>query len=79
MEKLTEMLNNVPDSYYDFVAGVLNYAKRSSNNLSKITTYIERHPGAGTSEILDYMLSQENYYEHAQRIVGVAQRMQIHA
>lgn len=26
MERLTELLNGVSDSYYDFVVGVLNYA-----------------------------------------------------
>ena len=77
MERLTELLNNVHDSYYDFVVGVLNYAKKSNNNLNEMTSYIEEHPEAGTSEILSYMISRENYYEHSQRIIGVTSQMKV--
>lgn len=76
MERLTELLNGVHDSYHDFVVGVVTYAKRNSNNLKEMTKYIEDNPEAGTSEILGFMLSREDYYEHAQRIIGVAPQMQ---
>ena len=76
MEKLTELLKSVHDSYYDFVVGVLNYAQRSKENLEEMTAYLTEHANAGTSEILEYMISRENYYDHAQRIVGVAPQMQ---
>lgn len=75
MEKFTELLNNVHDSYHDFVVGVLNYAKRNRNNLKDMTAFIEEHPEFGTSEILSYMISREDYYEHAQRIIGVTSRI----
>lgn len=79
MEKLSELLNSVHDSYYDFVVAVLNYAKRNKNNLEEMTTYIEQHSDAGSSEIIEFMISRDNYYEHAQRIVGVAPQMRIEA
>lgn len=79
MERLKELLNNVHDSYYDFVAGVLSYAQKSSKNLVEMMEYIEEHPEVGTSEILEYMLGREDFYEHAERIVGVASQIQVRA
>jgi hypothetical protein len=64
---------------YDFVVGVLNYAKRSEKNNQDITSYIEAHPECETSDIIEYMISRGNYYEHAQHIVGVESQMQIRA
>ena len=75
-ELLTELLNGVSDSYYDFVVGVLNYAKLKKSNMDAIIEYIENHPQADTSEILEYMISRDDYYDHAQRIAGVSSRLQ---
>ena len=58
MERLTELLNSVRDSYYDFVVGVLNYAKRKSENAEAMTIFIENHPEADTSDILEYMITE---------------------
>ena len=76
MDRLTELLNNISDTYYDFVVGVLNYTKRSSENLEDMTAFIENHPEADTSDILEYMINRDDYYEHAQRIVGVQPQRQ---
>ena len=76
MERLTELLNGVRDSYYDFVAGFLNYAKRRNENLEVMTAFIENHPEADTSDILECMINRDDYYEHAQRIVGVQPQRQ---
>ena len=76
MERLKELLDNVHDSYYDFVVGVLGYAKKSNDNLEEMTAYLEQHPDAGSSEIIEFMISRDNFFEHAQRIVGIAPQMQ---
>ena len=76
MERLTELLNKVKDSYYDFVVGILNYAKRDEKNLEEMTTYLERHPESDTSDIIEYMISRDDYYDHAQRIGGVTSQIQ---
>ena len=76
MDRLTALLNNVDDSYYDFVVGVLNYAKRKSSNREAITSFIENNPKALTSDILEYMLSRDDYYDHAECVVGVASSLQ---
>ena len=78
-EKLNELLNNVKDSYYDFVVGVLNYAKRNDKNLRDMTLYIENHPDSDTSDILEFMIGRDDYYDHAQRIAGVNSKIQVQA
>ena len=76
MEKLTEMLNNISDSYYDFVVSVLNYAKRNNKNTEAMIAFIENNPNALSSDVLEYMLSRDDYFDHAQRIAGVSPRIQ---
>lgn len=72
MDRLKELLNDVTDTYYDFVVGVLNYAKRNKSSQDAMTSFVENNPDARTSEILEYMISRDDYYDHAQCIVGVA-------
>ena len=72
MEKLTELLYGVSDSYYDFVVAVVSYAKRNKNNLEDMESFIEDHPEALTSDILEFMMNREDFYEHAQYIAGVS-------
>ena len=71
MERLKELLIGVKDSYYDFVVGVLNYAKRMASSCDAMVMFIEKHPGALSSEILEYMIKRDDYYDHAERITEV--------
>ena len=77
MERLKELLIGVKDSYYDFVVGVLNYAKRKESSCDAMVMFIENHPEALSSDILEYMLKREDYYDHAEHIAGVAYNDQV--
>lgn len=77
MERLTELLNGVKDSYYDFVVGVLNYAKRNTKNTEDMISFIETHPEADSSTILEYMMNRPDYFDHAQKIVGVKPQIRV--
>lgn len=62
IEYLKNLLMNVLDSYYYFVLGVITDCKRSkkkyhekcSNVTEQIIAYIEEHPKAKSSEIIEY-------------------------
>ena len=56
MEELKELLENVKDSYYDFVRGMLSEAKEHSDRLDEIVAYIKNNPAADTSDILGWAL-----------------------
>jgi hypothetical protein len=72
MERLKELLIGVKDSYYDFVVGVLNYAKRKDSSCNAMVMFIEKHPEALSSDILEYMIKRDDYYDHAEHIAEVA-------
>ena len=79
MDRLTELLNGVKDSYYDFVVGVLNYTKRNTKNAEDMISFIEAHPKADSSTILEYMISRSDYFDHAQKIVDVKPQISVQA
>lgn len=65
MEELTIMLNNVEDSYYDFIVAVLTYVKKKQKRFDKVKAFIEKNPTALSSDILAYISEQEDFYEDA--------------
>ncbi|MBQ7077916.1 MAG: hypothetical protein IJM91_07275 [Lachnospiraceae bacterium] len=71
MNELKEMLIAVSDSYFDFVIAVLDYAKQEKDNCNAMADYIFNHPDAQTSDILEYMIGRDNYFDYADKIVGV--------
>lgn len=65
MEELTIMLNSVEDSYYDFIVAVLSYVKKKQERYDKVKNFIESNPGALSSDILEFISDQEDFYEDA--------------
>lgn len=63
MEELKRMLINVSDSYYDFVVGILDEAKKSESRKKALTGYINNHPKATTSDIVKYLTDELGLYE----------------
>ena len=66
MEELKELektLNNISDSYYDFVNAVLNYTQKKKSRLDIVKQYIEDNPNASSSDILAFISSQDDFYE----------------
>ena len=65
MKEMTIMLNNVKDSYYDFVVAVLNYVKKKQSRMENVKDYIVKNPDASTSDILEFISNQADFYEDA--------------
>ena len=65
MNELTTKLNNVEDSYYGFVAGVLSYVKKKESRYKIVSEYIDNNPNALTSDILEFISNQEDFYDDA--------------
>ena len=63
MNELTKMLNNVSDSYYDFVIATLTYAKKKESRMRLLKEFILNNPGTTTSEILSFISEQPDFYE----------------
>lgn len=63
MEELKEMLINVNDSYFDFVLGIMNYAGKKPERLSVVKKYLAEHKDATSSDIVEFVSSQPDFYE----------------
>ena len=67
IEELTKRLNDVPHSYYDFVAGITTYCRKKPQRLEKVIKYMTSHPEADTSDIIEFVSKQEDFYEDTVR------------
>ena len=65
MEALAIKLNNVADSYYGFVAAVLTYAKKKESRREAVETFLNENPTALSSDILEFISGQDDFYEDA--------------
>ena len=65
MEAFAIKLNNVADSYYGFVVAVLTYVKNKESRLEVVENYMNDNPSALTSDILEFISKQDDFYEDA--------------
>lgn len=63
MEELTVLLNNIEDTYYDFVTAILNYAGQKQSRLNTVLNYIKNNPDALSSDIIEFVSDQTDFYE----------------
>lgn len=63
MNELAIRLNEVKDSYYGFVAAVLTYVKKKETRFSTVTHYLDENPDALSSEILQFIANQDDFFE----------------
>ena len=71
MEELVAKLENVPDSYFGFVAGVVAYAKTKPDNLKKVLRFLNDNPDLSSSEILRFVVTQPDFHDYG---LGAKQR-----
>lgn len=72
MEKLRIALENVSDSYEDFVIGLLAIASEY-DMAEQIISYLRYYPNAETSDIIGYVFSEE--IENADQSPSAGRRM----
>lgn len=65
METFTVRLNNVADSYYGFVVAVLTYVNNKESRLAIVEEFMNNNPSALSSDILDFISEQDDFYEDA--------------
>ncbi len=65
IQKLTIRLNNVPDSYYGFICAVRTYVRKKQSRFDIVSKYMDEHPSALTSDILEFIANQDDFFEDA--------------
>lgn len=63
MEELRMLLENVEDSYSDFVSGVEAYVHERPNEIKEIKSFIRKNPEATSSDILGRICSRPAFWE----------------
>ena len=54
MSELLMLLQSVPDSYDDFVIGMMSFAQSSEFRKQKLTEFLKQNPDANTSRIIEF-------------------------
>lgn len=64
-KNFTIRLNNVADSYYGFVVAVLTYVKNKESRREVVEKFMDNNPSALTSDILEFISKQDDFYDDA--------------
>ena len=51
MEELRKLLNNIDDSYFEFVSAMEHYAQKNAERLEMLTAYIKRNPDVKSADV----------------------------
>lgn len=62
-EEFRKRLDSVPDVYDGFKAAVMTHVKFKESRLEVVNKYMDNNPTASTSDILEYISDQPDFYE----------------
>ena len=63
MKELEDLLINIEDSYYDFISGIMNYAKGNQDRRKKLIDYIKANPEVKSSDVVKFVSDQPDFFE----------------
>lgn len=63
MDTLISKLNLLPDSYFEFVDSIVDYAKEKEEHLDLLLNYLNDHPFASPSDIIKYITIQPDFFD----------------
>ena len=63
MKELEDLLINIEDSYYDFISGIMNYAKGNEDRRKKLIDYIKANPEVKSSDVVKFVSDQPDFFE----------------
>ena len=71
MNELAALLNNIEDSYFDFVSAILHYAEKKPARLEAVLGYIKENPDIKSSDVVKFVSDQPDFFEDAAYIQQV--------
>ena len=72
MNELEILLNNIPDSYYDFITAMLHYAKKKPERLKNLLEFLKMNPNASSSDVIFFVSTQPDFFEDSVAKKGIA-------
>ncbi|MCM1208046.1 MAG: hypothetical protein NC309_03910 [Ruminococcus sp.] len=65
MEELTCLLNNIEDSYYDFITARLHYAEKTQERQDTVLKYLKNNPKVKSYDVIKFVSEQKDFFEDA--------------
>lgn len=63
LNQLKTRLENIKDSYSDFVDAITQYVKRKQEHLDLLNLFLDEHPEASTSDVVYFVSIQPDFFE----------------
>ena len=61
MKRLIKRVKEIPDSYDDFVLGVINYAKQQPEHVSLLHRLLDENTNISSSDIIEFIYNQPDF------------------
>ncbi len=65
MEELIKRLNEIPNSYFDFVAGVVTYVKQKPKRLKNVMEFLDESKDITPSDVVKFIMQQPDFHEYS--------------
>lgn len=63
MEQLINKLNSLPNTYYEFVDSVTNYAKSKPEHFVLLKDYLDHNPSATVTDVLRLISTRPDFFD----------------
>ena len=63
MEQLIQILNHIPNSYYEFVDSVVSYAEIKEEHYDLLIKYLHENESATPSDIIRFISYQPDFFD----------------
>ena len=61
---LRRRLEQVSDSYFNFVVGILNYTEKKAERDEAVNRFMDENPNACASDIIGFVMNQPDFHEY---------------
>lgn len=63
MEELIKKLNEIPNTYFGFVAGISAYARKTPERLKTVLEFIDNSDALTTSDVIEFVMRQPDFHD----------------
>ena len=63
MEQLIQKLNSIPNSYFEFVDSVVDYAQIKNDHMTLVLDFLEGNPDATPSDVIKFISYQPDFFD----------------
>ncbi|MBP3754423.1 MAG: hypothetical protein J6I66_06175 [Lachnospiraceae bacterium] len=65
MTELMKKISMIPDSYDDFICGVVNYAKKNPRHIEILKNYLDSNENLTSSDVVEFIIRQPDFHEYS--------------